>query len=135
MGAPFSFSYGDPGIGGGDPFSIGGVSAGPGGIFNTPSPVQVPSGSGGPSNPGGSVLSQLLPWAQLGANTFLADQAITSPRPSTITYLPNGQIAATGGGASPLSVGTGSGLLTFLGTTAGLLFIVGVVVIIFVLKK
>lgn len=105
-----TFSYGDPGIGGGDPFSIGGVTAGPGGVFNTPSPVQVPSGSGGPSNPSGSWLSQLLPWASLGAQTFLADQAITSPRPSTITYLPNGQIAASGGGAAPPVFGAGSSL-------------------------
>lgn len=99
MGAPFSFSYGDPGIGGGYPF--------PTGQFPN-SPPQVPSGSGGSSNPSGSILSQLLPWASLGAQTFLADQAITSPRPSTVTYLPNGQIAATGGGAPAPLFGSSS---------------------------
>ena len=99
-----AFTFGDPGIGGGG--GLGNVVFGPGGVFNTPSPVPDNSG-GGPSNPSGSWLSQLLPWANLGAQTFLADQAITSPRPSTVTLLPNGQFAATGGGALP-TIGTGS---------------------------
>lgn len=129
MGA---FSYGDPGIGGGDPFSIGNVSAGAGGIFNTPSPVSVPTGSGGPSNPSGSWLSALLPWASLGAQTFLADQAITSPRPSTITYLPNGQLAVSGGGAATPSTGLALGLGAI---PSWVWIVVALVVLISVLKK
>ena len=90
--------YSGPDFGGGDIFLPGGSTLPP--VFANPT---FPSNSGGgPSNPGGSWLSQLLPWANLGAQTFLADQAITSPRPSTVTMLPNGQIVATGGGASPL---------------------------------
>jgi hypothetical protein len=98
------FTYGDPGIGGG---GFGNVTFGPGGVFGTPSPVPDNSG-GGPSNPSGSWLSQLLPWANLGAQTFLADQAITSPRPATITLQPNGQFAATGGGALPIAGAVGA---------------------------
>lgn len=106
-----SFSFG-PGFGNGDifipgstsnpnanPFSLPPAGTWDGGIWGSSGNPTPQPGGGGPSNPDGSWLSKLLPWAQLGAQTFLADQAITSPRPSTITYLPNGQLAVSGGGA------------------------------------
>jgi hypothetical protein len=99
------FTYGDPGIGGGggEVWANGGVFQIPG--VNNPTPQ---SSGGGPTNPSGSWLSQLLPWASLGAQTFLADQAITSPRPATVTLQPNGQFAATGGGALPIAGAVGA---------------------------
>jgi len=127
MGA-FSFGFGDPGI--------GGVTAGPGGAWSptwgssNPTP---PPGGGGPSNPSGSWLSQLLPWAGLGAQTFLADQAITSPRPSTVQFAPNGQVVGVaGGGASLPLLGSGqSSLTSILGTSSVL--VIGFVVLLFIL--
>jgi hypothetical protein len=110
------FSFGDTSsdFGSGDLFSVLNAPS----VYTPQSPSnpfpgggtggEFPGTGGGPSNPSGSWLSQLLPWANLGAQTFLADQAITSPRPATITYLPNGQLAVTGGGASPVAGAIGS---------------------------
>lgn len=101
------FTFGDPGIGGSSSVGSGDLAT----ILSLPGTWSNPTPSdqgGGPSNPSGSWLSQLLPWANLGAQTFLADQAITSPRPSTVTLLPNGQVQATGGGAAPIAASFGA---------------------------
>lgn len=48
-------------------------------------------------------LDTIFKFANLGAQTYLQDRAITSPRPSTVTLTENGQIiSATGGGALPI---------------------------------
>lgn len=52
--------------------------------------------------------------AQLGTQTFLANQAITSPRASTYAVNSQGQVVATGGGASAPAGGLGSSWLWIL---------------------
>jgi hypothetical protein len=54
----------------------------------------------------------LLGTENLIANTFLANQAITSPRPATVQLAPNGTVIASGGGAnSPIAGGSSWGAL------------------------
>lgn len=113
----FAFNFGTP------PFSglpqTGGINPA------TPSGGPVPSSSGGIS-PDAPWWQQLFPFLQLGAQTYIADQAVTSPRPSTVSYLPNGQVVATGGGASvPVS--------SALSSTPGWVWIVLIVVLVIVL--
>lgn len=82
-----------------------GVGSGNGSIISISdgSGNQVPTSGGGGSDVG-SLLSSIFPFAQLGLNGFLSNQALTSSRPSTVTVLPNGQTIVTGGGAaSPLT--------------------------------
>ncbi|HZU30978.1 MAG TPA: hypothetical protein VFB79_07685 [Candidatus Angelobacter sp.] len=104
----FSFGSGFPdSFGTGSPISLSNLGFGDPGIGGSSSTVFV-GGSGGVQSSGSSAqswLSTLLPWATLGSQTFLADQAITSPRASTVTVLPNGQLVATGGGAATPSTG------------------------------
>jgi hypothetical protein len=119
MGA-FSIPTFSGGFGDGDIF-VPGMTSNPGanplGLTpgSTPSGIILQSGGSGiPTVPGSSAglddsnplawLQTIFPFAQLGTNAFLANQALTSSRPSTVTYLPNGQIAVSGGGAaSPLA--------------------------------
>lgn len=61
--------------------------------------------------------------ATLGAQTFLANQAITSPRPSSVQVLGNGQIVATGGGASTAGLLSGGSSTLWLFLFGALLFI------------
>jgi len=76
---------------------------------------------------------QLFNWANLGAQTYLADQAINSPRAATVTYAPNGQLQTVGSGNAAAAVGSSS-LLTFLSTSTGLL-VIFMVVLVLVLRK
>jgi hypothetical protein len=74
---------------------------------SSPSAILLQSGGSGiptgPSSSAGdasSILASLFPFAQLGTNAFLSNQALTSSRPSTVQVLPNGQTIVTGGGAA-----------------------------------
>ena len=81
-----------------------------------------------------STIGQIFSFAQLGAQTFLADQAITSPRPATVTYARNGQLMTVGSGNAAAVAAQQGGLLSFLGTSPGLLLIV-MLVLVLVLRK
>jgi hypothetical protein len=71
------------------------------GIFN--------DGFGGGADNSFDPTQTILGTEQLVANTFLANQAITSPRPATVQLAPNGTVIASGGGAnSPLTGATSS---------------------------
>jgi hypothetical protein len=60
-------------------------------------------------NDGQQGFSDFLTLATLGTQTFLANQAITSPRPSTYALNGQGQMIATGGGAPAVSFLSGGG--------------------------
>lgn len=86
-------------------------------------------------NTGPSPFQEFLGVATLGANTFLANQAISSSQPSSVQVLPNGQIVATGGGAAvPASLFSG-----LSGGTSGIsaiwLFVFGALLFVLLLKK
>ena len=50
--------------------------------------------------------------AQLGTQTFLANQAITAKNASSIQILPNGGVLAAGGGAGLTATTTGASLFS-----------------------
>jgi hypothetical protein len=78
-------------------------------------------------------LNTIFDFASLGTSTYLANQAITSPRPASITTGPNGLFNAAGGGAGSALGGLGSN--SILGTSAIWLFLIGAVFFILLLKK
>ncbi len=66
---------------------------------------------------------------QLGANTYLAQQAINSPRPATVAFAPNGQTSVvTGGGALP-------NVNSVLGTSSIWLLVFGFVLVLLLLRR
>ncbi len=65
--------------------------------------------------------------AQLGTQTFLANQAISSPRPSTYSVNSQGQMIATGGGAPAATLLSGGG--------GGLLWVIVLVAIVFLFSR
>ena len=97
----------------------------------------VPSAPPPSSNGGGSStadwLNTIFKFAQLGTQTYLAQDALSAPRPSTVTYGPNGLPVVTGGGASAL-VGTG-GISSILGTSSIWLFLFVGILVLLMLKK
>jgi hypothetical protein len=114
MGA-FSF-----GFGGGDSF----FGSNPASIAS-PSPA---SSSGGSSSTN-DWLGTLFKFAQLGTQTYLAQDALNSPRVGTIVFGPNGQ---------PIQVGSGTpagGVNSILGTSSIWLFLFVAVLLLLLLKK
>lgn len=116
----FSFGFGAlPGFGGVGLPQTGGINP-----SATPSGGPVPTSTGLPS-PDAPWWQQLFPFLNLGAQTYLADQAITSPRPATITYAPNGQLLATaGGGAAAVIPGAVGSIPSWIWILAILLVVV-----------
>lgn len=95
-------------------------------LFGFGDPGINPGSSGSGGNSGQQIFDDILKLATLGTQTYLTNQAITNPRPATVTYAPNGQtLVATGGGALPPSAG--------LSTNWGALFSNPLVVIGFIL--
>lgn len=96
----FGFGFGDPGIG----------------------------GNGNPSS-NADWLSTAFKFAQLGTQTYLAQDALNSTRPATLVYSANGTPIATGGGASPIVSPLSAGL------SSGVLWLVAIAVVVLLLLR
>lgn len=72
----------------------------------------------------------LLPTANLAANTFIANQAVTSKQASSVSFLPNGQISVAAGGGAGTALGTGA-----LGSSSFLLIAFGLLLFVLLLKR
>jgi hypothetical protein len=126
---------------GSNPFGIAGLNPGGAAIISQADANGTADVIAGLNNPtptntgvssGGSFLQALLPFAQLGTNAFLSNQALTSSRPSTVTILPNGQSIVTGGGAASPVLSTSS-ITSLLSNPLILIFVV--IMLVMLLRK
>lgn len=115
----------------GDFFSGGFFGSDPTSFFTSSPASPTPSSSTGGGSSTTDWLSTIYKFAQLGTQTYLAQDALNSKRPQTITFGPNGQ-PLVGAGALAAS---GGGVNSILGTSSLWLFLFVALLFLLLLRR